>query len=134
MVEQQRLDHGLEQVHQVVVTADVGQLVRQDRLDLRRPEAGHGARRQEHDGSEPADRRGHVHPIRLAQEDGARHSHALREARHRRAPKLERLVRGSAQTAHQPPAPDQAQRQKRDAEAPADHEPRRHPLPDVRPP
>ncbi len=53
VVEQQRLDESLEQVHQVIVSADVGQFVCEDGLDLRRRQAcqdggGYQHRRAKH--------------------------------------------------------------------------------------
>ena len=62
MVEEQGLHKGLEQVQQIVVAPDVGQLVGQERLQLVRAEAGEGAGRNQHRGPEPSHHRGHGHP------------------------------------------------------------------------
>ena len=55
MVEQQALGDALQQVDQVIVTADVRQLVRQQRLHVIWRKAGEEARRRQDDGTEPSD-------------------------------------------------------------------------------
>ena len=61
MVEEQRLRDRLQHVHGVVVPADVGELVREDRFDLRRGERGERGDRQQNRRSEPTDNGRHVH-------------------------------------------------------------------------
>jgi hypothetical protein len=55
VVEEQRFNHGLGEVHEIVVAADMRQLVEEEGLEVRGGEAGEGARGHEHQGPEPAD-------------------------------------------------------------------------------
>jgi hypothetical protein len=48
VIEQQRFNHGLQKINQVVVTTDVRELVGEDRLQLFRREAGKGRGREQH--------------------------------------------------------------------------------------
>ena len=60
VIEEQRLDRALEEIDQVVVPPDVRQLVRENRVELGRREAGQHARRNDNRRTDPADERGHV--------------------------------------------------------------------------
>ena len=71
MIEEHRLDERLQQVHQVVVAADVRELVRENRLELLRRERRERARREQHDRLQPADHGRHVDQRRLEQRDRA---------------------------------------------------------------
>ena len=55
VIEQQRLDDGLQEVDDVVVTPDMCQLVRDERFDLRRRQAGERGGRQQDNRLHPAD-------------------------------------------------------------------------------
>ena len=83
VIEQQRLDERLQQVDEVVVTPDVRELVREDRLELVRRQAGQRARRQQDDRLQPADHRRHVDAAstRAAGPRGAMCSRRIRRAR-----------------------------------------------------
>ena len=72
MVEEQHLDHRLQQVHEVVVPSDVGQLVGQQRVELQRgkPAARQHADRDENHGPPPADDGGHRDQRRREQPNG----------------------------------------------------------------
>ena len=61
MIEEQRLDGGLHEVHEVVVAADVRELVRDDGLDLLRREAAEHSARHEKRRLQPADDHRHLH-------------------------------------------------------------------------
>jgi hypothetical protein len=67
MVEEQALGDALQQVDQVIVTADVRQLMRQQRLHVIRREAGKQAQRRQDDRTEPSDHRERFHVIRYQQ-------------------------------------------------------------------
>ena len=60
VVEEQRLDRALEQVDQIVVPPNVRQLVRKDRVELRRREPRQHAGRNDNRRTDPADERRHV--------------------------------------------------------------------------
>src|ERR1700733_13896029 len=55
VVEEQSFDDGLEDADEVVVAADVGELVGEDGFDLGGREAGEASEGHEDDGAEPAD-------------------------------------------------------------------------------
>ena len=69
VVEQQRFDRRLDQVDEVVVPAHVGQLVREQGLELQRGEPRQGARREQDHRTHPPEHRGHPHHRRLDQAD-----------------------------------------------------------------
>ena len=71
VVEEERFDRGLDQVGEVVVAADVGQLVGEDRLDLLGREASEDAGGEEDDGLEEADDGGDLDEGRFEELDGA---------------------------------------------------------------
>ena len=72
VVEQQRLDQRLQQVDEIVVAADVRELVGEDRLELLRREPGQRARRQQHHRPQPADHRRHGHRVDSRSRTGRR--------------------------------------------------------------
>ena len=55
MVEEQCLQHVLQEIYQIIVTADVRQLVGQNGLQVRGRQARQGRRRQEDERPQPAD-------------------------------------------------------------------------------
>ena len=61
MVKEQRLHHGLQQIDDEIVTADVRQLVGQDHLDLFRGQPGERGDGEEDDGTHPPDDRWYFH-------------------------------------------------------------------------
>ncbi len=69
VIEQERFDGRLNQVDQVIVPANVGQLVRQNRFELLWREAGQRAGRQQDHRFEMPDDRGDVHADRLHEPD-----------------------------------------------------------------
>ena len=104
VIEEQRLDERLQQVDEVVVAADVRQLVREDRLELLRRQSSQRARRKQHDRLEPADHRRHVDERRLEQPDVAGDVQPARQARRdvlpaRRRPATRRATSSAAPTA-----------------------------------
>jgi hypothetical protein len=109
MIEEQRLDRALQQVDQVVVAADVRQLVGQDRLDLGRAQAAqHAGRKQDH-GTQPAERGGHRHQDPSAPDAPGARRRCGPPAGSVSLQVVERDVRGRAShAAHQPPAAEQA--------------------------
>ena len=72
MIKEQGFDHHLQAVDDVIVSLDVGQLVRQDRLELLRREARARLGRQQDDRLEPADDRRDLGQSRLQQSDRPR--------------------------------------------------------------
>ena len=123
MVEEQGLHRGLEQVHQVVAAADVGQLVGQDQLELPRGEAGERAGGQQDHGPQPADHRGHLDESRFVEAHRRRDpqgvdqtgQHALDRGRRGRQPR-------APQALHEGPAAQRPQREKEHAGAPEAHQ------------
>jgi hypothetical protein len=65
VIEEHGLCDRLQQIHCVVVAANVRKLVRKDRFHLRGRKRRHGRHRQNDCGPQPADHRGHVHERRL---------------------------------------------------------------------
>ena len=55
MVKEDGLDGALQDVHEIVVAADVCQFVKQKRLHLRGRQAGEGANRHQHNRPKPTD-------------------------------------------------------------------------------
>jgi hypothetical protein len=56
--EQQRLDDALDEIHQIVPAADVGQLVQQDHFDFVGSPASEGGGREQDDGPNDPDEHG----------------------------------------------------------------------------
>ena len=130
VIEQQRFDDGLEEIDDVVVTPDVGELVREDGFHLVRREAGHGAGRQQHDRLQPADDGRHCNARRLQQPDRAADVQPAHQAARGRLQGLRsraRAVRLHPLDPH-PPA-EQPQRQQHDTREP-DRDEHRQPLVD----
>ena len=123
MIEEQRLDQALQQIHEVIVTPDVRQLVRENRLDLPRAESGQGAGREQDQRMEPADRGRHLDQRGAHQPHRARDADAARQRLEARLPFRERRVGDRAtQPPHQPPAAEQADREHEHAQSPRHHE------------
>src|SRR6185437_10942041 len=70
VIEQQGFHHGLQNADEVVVAADVGKFVAEDRLELIGREAREAACRQKHSGAKPADDCGDLDTRRIQKEDG----------------------------------------------------------------
>ncbi len=60
VIEQQRLSERLHQVDEVVVTSHMGDLMREDRFDLRGIELRHGRNRKHHDRPQAPDHQRHI--------------------------------------------------------------------------
>jgi hypothetical protein len=71
VIKEQRFDEGLQQVHEVVVAADVRELVRDDGFDLGGCQRDKRAGGNQHDWFHPAHDGRHVHERRLEQCDPA---------------------------------------------------------------
>ena len=71
MVEQQGLDDALQHVDQIIVAADVRQLMKQKRFYLVGRQTGESANRHQHDGTKPAHHRRRLHQGRHQQADRA---------------------------------------------------------------
>ena len=123
VIEQQRLDHRLQQVDEIVVTADVRELVREDRLQLLGRQARERRRRQQHHRLHPADQRRHHDRARFDDRDGAAKLQSLGDhaggGDDRRRHRGNRVAR---QAARQHPSAEQPQRQRQHADAPRQHE------------
>ncbi len=86
MVEEQRLDDRLQHVDGVVVPANVRQLVRENRFDLRRRQRRERRDRQQNRGPQPSDHGRHVDERRFDDVRGGRKAQPIREAAARRLP------------------------------------------------
>ena len=130
MIEEARFDDILQEIHQIVVPADVSQLVGQDRFELVRRQPGKQAGRHQHDGPQPADDHRHGCAGRAQQSDGCRDAKPHAESLEPRAPHW--VFGGLAlvpQSADHAPADSQSQGQQANAAGPeADNpgEPRLH--------
>ena len=73
VVEQERFDNALQDVDQIVVPADVRQLMQQERFQLRGRQTAERPYRDQHHGAQPADHGGHLHQARrpAAARDGS---------------------------------------------------------------
>ncbi len=71
MIEEERFDHALQHIDQVVVATHVRQLMGEQNLELLRREAGERARRYEDDRPQPADHGWHLHDQGFDQSDRA---------------------------------------------------------------
>ena len=80
MVEEQTLGDALQQVDQVIVTADMRQLVRQQRLHVIWRKAGEQAERRQDDGTEPSDHRERFHAVRYQEPYRPADAHPFDEA------------------------------------------------------
>ena len=69
VIEQNRLDEALQQVDQVVVSAEVGDLVGEDGLNVRRGQSRQHAHRHQHRGTQDTHRHGSGEPGRFEQAD-----------------------------------------------------------------
>jgi len=83
VVEQQRLDRRLQQIHEVVVPPDMRQLVGEQRVELQGRQPDQGARRQQDHRTQPADHGRHLHDRGLEHADGTRDPQPGRQASHR---------------------------------------------------
>src|SRR2546429_5685529 len=70
VVEQQGLDHRLDEVDEIVVSPHVGQLVREQRVELQRGESRQRACRKEDHRAQPPHDGGHLHHGRLQHAHG----------------------------------------------------------------
>jgi hypothetical protein len=125
MVEQHRLHNRLNEVDEVVVPADVRELVRQHRLDLLRGEAAHRcSREQQHRLQRPDDYR-HLDPRGLEQLYGCAQPEPGRQSVDGTDPRLVRLERIlTNEPACLPPPARESNRAEADADKPARNEPR----------
>jgi hypothetical protein len=110
VVEQQRLNHRLQQIDQVIVTTNVCKLVGEDGFKLLRRQARERRRGQEHDWLRPADQRRHHHGTGLQHGDAAPQSqppgnpgHSLLDA------KRDRSNRTACEATRYDPPSDQPQ-------------------------
>ena len=119
VIEEQRLDDGLQEIHEVVVTTDMRELVRDERLDLRRRQARDRGRRQQHDRLQPADHHGHDDHGRLIDTHDAIEREPSGDAAHERVDlRTDGPRRLPHQAAHRQPAAGEAERQQDHARAP----------------
>ena len=81
MIEEKCLDGGLEEVNQVVVAPDVGELVRQHRFERLRRKPGHRRDRQQDRRPKNAESRGHGDGGGLQEADSSGDPEFLRGAR-----------------------------------------------------
>ncbi len=79
MVEEEGLDRGLEEVDESVVPPHVRELVREERLELRRREPAQRSRRDEERRPQPADDRRDLDESRSSEGESALHAEAFRE-------------------------------------------------------
>ena len=86
VIKEQRLDNGLQHVDRVVVAANVRELVREDRFDLRRRQRRERRDGQQNRGPQPSDHHRHVDQRRFDDVRRGRQSQAIREAAARRLP------------------------------------------------
>jgi hypothetical protein len=110
MVEQHRLDNALQEAREIVVPADVRQLVGQQSRDVLERQSRQELHRHQDHRTEPADYRGHIH------QRGDQQPHRLRCA-HSRGDSFQRLppfglcgMRRRSQAGREAPAPQQADR------------------------
>jgi hypothetical protein len=125
VIEEHRLHHALQQVNQIVVAANVRELMRQQRLHVLRRQAAERSHRREDDRPQPSEHRGNVDMRGGHEAHRARHAHALHEALAGRLPLRGRGPHaGESQPRGGDPSAGEAQRQHRDAHEPYDHQPR----------
>ena len=86
MVEEQCLHDRLQQVDQIIVAADMRELVRENRLDLRRRQRGDRGDRQQNRRPQPADERRDVDARRFDHVRGGGQAETVRQAPARRLP------------------------------------------------
>ena len=121
MVEQQRLGDRLQHVHRVVVAADVRELVREDRLDLRRRQRRERGDGQQDRRPQPADNRRHVHERGFDDVRGRGQAETIREPAAGGLPmRRGRREREAVQTPHLPPSAGHAREQQDHAGEPRD--------------
>ena len=121
VVEEQRFDERLHEVHEVVVTPDVRQLMRENRLELLGSHPGHRAHGHEDDWAQPSDHRGHLYQRGFEDSNRPRNVQALREPGGNLFPGRGRGHRTMrAQALYPRPAGQQAKRQESHARKPGE--------------
>ena len=116
VIKEKRLRERLEQIDGVVVTADVRQLVRENRLDLRRRQRCHRCDRKKNDRAKAPDQRRDVDEPRLDHMRGRRETHLIRNPA--AGPLPGRCLGGdrdSMQRPHAQPASGHSREQQHDA-------------------
>ena len=125
VVEQERLRDRLQHVQGVVVAADVRELVRQDRFDLRRRQRRECGDREQNRRTQPADDGRDVHQRRLDDVRGRGQTEPVRQTAAGRLPAGRGAAeRGAMQPAHVPPPACHPAEQKSDADEPRDRDAR----------
>src|SRR5262249_39056956 len=106
MIEKQGLRERLEQVHGVVMTTDVRELVSENRLHLGRRKIRNRRQRKDNGRPQPPDHGGYVDEPRFDDTKRPGHPHPIGYAHCRRLPAAQRReewARWTRRTCHQPP-------------------------------
>jgi hypothetical protein len=80
MVEEQGFDNGLQDADEIVVAADMGELVGEDGFNLDGRQTAETTQRNENNGTQPADHGGDLDERGLKEPDGTRDFNAAGES------------------------------------------------------
>lgn len=114
MIEKQDFDDRLQNIDEVVGAPDVRELVRNNRLEMRRREAGKRAERKDDRGPEPPDDRRHVDERGIQQLHGSRHAEAGGDPPYRFGQLARRDAAGPSSNSYDTPPPEQQVRREKD--------------------
>ena len=118
VIEEQRLDDGLREVHEVVVPPHVRELVRDDRFELRHAQAGEDGRRHDNDRRHVAEDDRHAYADRREDGHRSRDAQPFRQCREPGlTPVRHRPDAVDAQSPRPPPAADEPDREEQDPTA-----------------